>query len=49
MIFNLMLQMNIPKKLQNAIIDSYRKFLLYDAKMALPNEKYLTLFTMIFL
>ena len=36
--YNLMLNMNIPKKLQNAIIDSYRKFLLYDAKIALPNE-----------
>lgn len=35
--FNLMLEMNIPKKLQNAIIDLYRRFLIYDAKIALPN------------
>jgi hypothetical protein len=34
--FNLMLDMSIPKKLQNAIIDLYRRFLLYDAKIALP-------------
>jgi hypothetical protein len=36
--FNLMIDMDIPKELQNAILSLYRRFLIYDAKIALPNH-----------